>query len=167
MKYICNKRRCVFEMSWPRKESRCHILRQRKICKLMNNIISLCGRKVPTRTPSPAWETSPEKRRLLSTPCSEDRRFLQKKMRLGRYNLLQRRTQSVFWQYFSFWAFFFLSFVSLDLKWIIQSVSHVHVRLHQFDFCLMQRRGERIDGMWHALYLEYYLSVKECGEMKP
>lgn len=29
--------------------------------------------------------------------------------------------------------------------------------------------GERgsSDGMWHALHLEYYLSLQECGEIKP
>lgn len=127
-----------------------------KICELMKETLSLSLlHKSCTRNPSPAWDTN-----LDWMLCSEDRGFLHKKLRLGRHSLLQRRIHSVF-SFSEHFSYFLICF-PLDLKWIIQSVSLIHIRLHQFDFVWC--RGE---GKWHALYLEHYLSLQECGEIKP
>lgn len=105
----------------------------------------LCCRKVPARTPSPAWETRLDERRFLWTQCSEDRGFLQKKIKAGEVQFItEENTQCVLTALFFLRALFFLSyFVSLDLKWIIQSVSLVHVRLHQFDFVWCSEEGKK------------------------
>lgn len=123
----------------------------------------LCCRKVPTRNRSPAWETNLDEMRLLWTQCSEDEGFLEKKSRPERYSLLQRRTHSAFSQHFFFLrALFFLSyFVSLDSKWIIQSVSLVCITLHQFDFVWCSREEKKRWYLTCTLSWALFVSARE------
>lgn len=123
----------------------------------------LCYRKVPTRPPNPAWEANLDEMRLLWTQCSGDQWFLEKKSRLERYNLLQKRTHSVFSQHFFFLRtlFFPSYFVSLDSKWIIQSVSLVHITLHQFDFVWCSGEGKKRWYVTCTLSWALFVSARE------
>lgn len=129
-----------------------------EICKLMNETLSLSLlQKCYTRNSSPAWDT------ILDWTLYSDRGFLPKGWNWGD-TIYYRGEYSVFSssEHFPYFLIFSL-FIWNESFHLCHSSTLDCTSLILFD------AGERgsSDGMWHALYLEYYLSLGACGEIKP
>lgn len=128
-----------------------------KICKLMNETLSLSLlQKSYTKTPSPAWDTN-----LDWALCSEDRGFLPKRWDWGDTICYRGEYTVCFLSQNTFLTFLFFPF---HLKW---SFNLCHSSTLDCTSLILFDAGERgsSDGMWHSLYLEYYLSLQEYGEI--
>ena len=112
----------------------------------MNETISLSLlHKSSHQNPQPILRNQPGREEASVNLVLRGQRVSSEKIETGEIQFItEENTQCVLTALFFLRALFFLSyFVSLDLKWIIQSVSLVHVRLHQFDFVWCSREGKK------------------------
>lgn len=143
------ERRDVFELSCPRKRTTWLILRQEKLCKLMNESTALSLlQKNSQQNPQPSLRNQPGQEK-----ASVDLVLIGQKVSSEKIEAYYRVINRVYYRgehtacscstFLSQSTFFLSYFGSLDLKWIIQSVSLVHVRLHQFDFVWCSGEGKK------------------------
>lgn len=163
------ERRDVFEMSWPRKRTTWLILRQGKLCKLMNESTALSLlQKSSRQNPRPCLRNQRGQEEASVDLVLIGHKVSSEKIEAGEIQFItEENIQRVLAALFFLRALsFFLILVPLIWN---ESFNLCHLSTLDCTSLILFDAAERgrSDGMWHALYLEYYLSLQECGEMKP